>query len=674
MGEGSRVWRGGPKTAGVVCLLIILALQLLLSVRRESQTWDEANHIYAGYRSWTDADFGLNPEHPPMVKLLAAAPLLFSRLKTPKLEDRFFKEDAFLGGKDFLYQNNADWILLRTRMAAATLTLLLALILFLGTKEMFGNGAAFIALALLVFDPNLLAHGALVTTDAALSCFMFLSIYAFYRYVKVPSVWRLVAVGLATGLALAAKHTGSLVLPILLLLAICQAVRYWISAKATTETCKQALKLAGSLVAITVIALAVLWAFYGFRYAARPSGLQLNPPLTSYVQGLKPHETWVVSSLARFHVLPESYLYGLADVRITANFYTSYVLGKIYAHGVWFYFPIALLIKSTIGFMALLLLTVGAIAARRLNRWREILFLAVPPAFYLIVAFTVGMNIGVRHILPVYIFLSVLIGGATWALIRQNRRWAYLVVALLLIHTVSSLWTFPVYLAYANELWGGPSKTYKYLTDSNVDWAQQLKATKQYLDQRGVKDCWFAYFAEGVADFKYNGIPCKPLPTVVTIWLNERVDVPVSIDGPVLISASTLSGYEFGPGSLNPYEQFKWLAPTAVIQHGVFVFDSHFDIPLASALSHVQKAQNLLVAKQVEQALVEAQAAVTLAPNAVDVQLMLGDVLAAMGQTERARSAYGKALVLAKTIEPEFQIRSIPSIERKLESLPKLRP
>jgi len=664
--ESSKDWR---VAAGVISLLIILSLQLLLSVRQESQTWDEANHIYAGYKSWTDADFGLNPEHPPMVKLLATAPLLSSPLKTPKLEDRYFKEEAFLGGKDFLYQNDADKILLRTRMAAAIFTLLLAVIVFLATKEMFGTGAAFIALALLAFDPNLLAHGARVTTDVALSCFMFAGIYAFYRFVGAPSAWRLGVVGIATGLALAAKHTGMLILPILLLLGVYELVRNWTSDKRVSG--KQALNLAAALVAITVIALAVLWSFYGFRYAARPNGLPLNPPLSTYVQDLKPHETWAVSTLARWHVLPESYLYGLADVRLTANFYTSYVLGKIYAHGVWFYFPIAFLIKSTIGFMALLLLAVVAIATRRLNYWREIIFLAVPPVFYLVVAFVVGMNIGVRHILPVYVFLSVLIGGTAWALLRQNRKWAYVVGALLLIHAASSLRTFPTYLAYANELWGGPSNTYKYLTDSNVDWAQQLKATKQYLDQRGVKDCWFVYFGEGIADFKYYGIPCKTLPTVVTLWLNQQLEVPVSIDGPVLISAATLSGFEFGPGSLNPYEQFQRIAPTTVIQHGVFVFDGHFDIPLAAALSRMQKAGNLLAAQQLEPALTEAQTAVTLAPNSVDAQLMLGDVLAAMGQTEQARAAYEKALVLAKTIEPEFQIRSIPNIEGKLASVPK---
>ena len=101
------------------------------------------------------------------------------------------------------------------------------------------------------------------------------------------------------------------------------------------------------------------------------------------------------------------------------------------------------------------------------------------------------------------------------------------------------------------------------------------------------------------------------------------------------------------------------------------MFDGHFDLPLASALTRMQKAQNYLAAKQPEQALVEAEAAVKLAPNEVQTQMILGDVLGEMGQPEQARSAYERALVLAKTIEPEFQIRSVPGIERKLESVPK---
>lgn len=657
---------GAYQIAAFCFLLIILCAQLFLSVRRESQTWDEANHIFAGYRSWTDADFGLNPEHPPLLKLIATAPLLWSRPKMPALEGRFFKEDAFLGGKEFLYQNDAEKILSRTRTFAATLTLLTAFVVFFATKEMFGAGAAFIALILITFDPNLLAHGALITTDVGLACFMFLSVYMFYRFVKSPSALRLILAGLSVGLVLAVKHTGLLIVPILFLLTLCEII-FCTDRTNRKNFSRQSLKLFGSLALITLIGWPVLWSFYGFRYDARPHGLQMNPPLGEYVQGLKASEAWPISTAARLRILPESYLYGLADVRLTANYYTSYVLGKVYAHGVWFYFPVAFLIKSTVGVLALLLLSLGVIATRRLDRRRETFFLVVPVIFYLLVALTVGMNIGVRHILVVYVFLYVLIGGTMWTLISRSRKWAYAVGVCLLAHAASSVMAFPNYIPYGNELWGGPSQTYKYLTDSNSDWGQQLKSVKQYLDGRGVKECWFVYFAAGVADPSYYGIPCKPLPTINTLWLNELIDVPGSINGPVLISASNLSGVEFGPGALDPYGQFKLLKPTAVIDRGVFVFDGKFDLPLASALSKVQKAQNLVQAKQLDQALEEAQAAVALSPDSIHTQLALGDVLREMGQLEQARAIYERALELAKTIEPEFQIRSIPSIEQRLQ-------
>ena len=654
--------------AALCLLLVLLSLQLFFSVRRESQTWDEANHIFTGYRSWTHADYGLNPEHPPLLKLLVTAPLLSLQPKSPALEERFFKEDAFLRGKEFLYQNDAEKILASTRTAAATLTLLAALVLFFGTREMFGTVAAFIALTLLTFDPNILAHGALITTDVGLACFMFLSVYMFYRFVKSPSALRLVMTGISVGLVLAVKQTGLLVLPILFLLAVCELVLYIFGAN-REKVGRHALTLIGSLALITLIGFVVLWSFYRFRYDARPNGLQLNPPLVEYVQGLKPYEAWPISTAARWHILPESYLYGLVDVKLTANYYTSYLLGKVYAHGVWFYFPVAFLIKSTVAVLALFLLTLGVIATRRFDRWREILFLVVPVIFYLIVAMTVGMNIGVRHILVVYVFLYVLIGGAAWVLIQKSRKWVYAVAVLLLAHAVSSVAAFPNYIPYSNELWGGPSQTHKYLTDSNSDWGQQLKSIKQYLDQRGVKECWFVYFAEGVAEPSYYGIPCKPLPTINTLWLNLPIDVPASIDGPVLISSSNLSGLEFGPGSLNPYIQFKQLKPTTVIDRGVFVFDGKFDVPLASAISKVQKAGNLAQAKQLDQALQEAQAAVAVAPDSIHTQLALGDILLALGQPQQARASYEKALELARTIEPEFQIRSIANIEEKLQSV-----
>jgi tetratricopeptide (TPR) repeat protein len=663
----------GLVVAGVVGLLTILVLELALSIRQESITWDEDDHLYSGYMSWKTGDFGLNPEHPPMVKMLAALPILGMELKVPALQRRNFKHEAFLGGKDFLFKNDANTMLFRARMAASMLTVLLAILVFLAAQEMFSTGAAFLALTLLVFDPNLLAHGALVTTDAGLSCFLFASVYAFYRYVKAPSAWRLVVVGLATGLAFAAKHTGVLAAPILIVLALCELWRNQDTPKnenrAASSTGSQFLRMLGALVVVAAISLTVLWGFYGFRYAARPVGLDLNPTSAEYLQQLsRPNEAKLLTSIAKYHLLPESYLYGLADVRMIADFYSSYALGTTYPHGVWFYFPLAIAIKSTLAFLIFLAITVWAIATRRLTKWREILFLTVPPVLYLIVAMSSRMNIGMRHILPMYPFLTVLVAGAAWTLIQRNRKWVYAVGVLVVFQIVTSLHAFPMYIPYANELWGGSSQTYRLLSDSNADWGEQLKATKKYLDQRGIKDCWFVYFAEGVVDYTYYGIPCKALPTSDAMWVNEKFNPPAEIDGPVLISAANLSGFEYGPGELNPYEQFKSLTPTAVIAHEVFVYDGHFAIPLAAAIGHAQKATDLLAAKQLPEALSEAQQAVALAPNTVNPNVVLGDVLAALGQSDEAKKSYEKALLLAQTVHPEFQVGWVGTIQQKLAS------
>lgn len=642
--------------AGVTGLLAVLLLQLVLSVRGESQTWDEGDHIYAGYRSWSHADFGLNPEHPPLVKLLATVPLLPLSLHTPALQNRNYKIEAFLDGRDFVYGNDADAILFRTRMAASLFTFVLALLVFFAAREMFGTGAALLALTLLVFEPNLLAHGALVTTDMGLTCCLFAAIYAFYRYVKAPSVARLLLVGLASGLTLAAKHTGLLVFPILTLLAACELAL----------TRKHVLRMLGSLIAIAAIAVAVLWATYGFRYQARPAGLPLNPPLAELAKGLKPRAAWAISTLARYRVLPESYLYGLADVMDVADSSSSYIFGKVYRHGVWFYFPAAFAIKSTVAFLALLLLAAAAVATRKWSHWREMLFLTIPVALYMAVAMSSGLNIGHRHILPIYALLCVTAAGGAWVLVERNRRWRFAIAALLLFHAVSSARAFPTYMAYANECLGGPSSTYKYLTDSNTDWAQQLKATKRYLDSRHIKDCWFAYFAQTVVRPSYYGIPCKELPTISSIWLGGVEPVPPAIDGPVLISAGTLSGYETGPGPVNPYDAFQKLRPTAVIEHGIFVYDGHFEIPLASAITHAYASSQLLRSGQSEQALEEARIAVSADPDSVRAQVALGNALRVLKRPDEARRAFQTALDRARTVVPEFQAGWIPTLQRRL--------
>ncbi|HTV05963.1 MAG TPA: glycosyltransferase family 39 protein [Acidobacteriaceae bacterium] len=656
---GRQLWT----VCGVVCLLLVLFLQLAFSVRQDSISWDEGDHLFTGYMMWRHDDFGLNPEHPPLVKLVAALPLLSMQLRVPELQHRQFKLEAFLDGRNFTAWNYSKGILFRARMAVSVFTLLLALLIFFAAREMFGAAAGFIALTLFVFDPNFLAHGALVTTDVGVSCFIFGSIYGFYRYVKAPSVKRLLIAGGMTGLAFASKHTGILLLPMLLALAICESLRR----DAGGRRARNFARLTGAFIATALIGFVVLWAFYGFRYSARPLSLSLNPPLTTYLQQIsRPFDARVIGAIAHLHLLPESYLFGLTDILFINEIYTAYFFGTIYPHGTWLYFPGVLLIKSTLPFLILVLTAIILIATRRLRCWREILFLTVPPAIYLAVSMSSHINIGVRHILPMYPFLYVLAAGAAATLIRTNKRWSYAIAILLLWQAFEAVHIFPAYMAYANEAWGGPANTHKYLSDSNVDWGQQLIAVKRYLDKHRITKCWFVYFPEGAVDPSPYGIPCNFLPTTDTLWwLNVPLHAPPSIDGTVLISDGDLEGFEFGPGPLNPYEQFKRLKPVAVIQHGVYVYQGHFDIPLAAAYSDDQVAQNLLDAKNAA-ALPKAQEAFALAPNAVLPNAVLGDVLTALGHPGEARPHYEKALHLARTVQPVFQEGWVPAMKAKL--------
>jgi 4-amino-4-deoxy-L-arabinose transferase-like glycosyltransferase len=662
-------------TAGVFLLLSLFGLQLASTVKQESLTWDEGDHIFAGYMSWKTHDHGLNPEHPPLMKMLATVPLLGLPLQVPVLQHRFFKGEAYLDGRDLLFGNepeySAESLTFRVRMAAGVVAILLGLLVFLTAWEMFGLGAGFVGLILLVFEPNVLAHGALVTTDVGVSCFFLAAVYAFYRYCKSPSGWRLVVAGVAAGLALASKHSAVLLLPMLVLLAGCEVLfRFRPDATRT----KSALRMAGALMVIGVIAVGVLWAFYGFRYNARPGALRLNPSLVDYVLPLKPIEAKGILCLARWHILPESYLYGLADVRAMANGMQSFIFGRVYEHGVWFYFPAVLLIKSTVGWLAMVVLAFAAVVVGRFRQWREILFLTVPAAVYLLVAMGSSLNIGSRHILPVYVFLCVFAAGGCWAWVESqggvwSRGWSWVVGVLLVCHVVSSAWAYPNYMAYSNEFWGGPTETYKYLTDSNADWAQQLLAVKRYTDEHGIKDCWFAYFADPLLRAADYGIPCKPLPEFDSMTSDVQHPVPATITGPVLISAGDLTGFEFGSNVLNPYRGFEGLKPASRIQDGVLVYEGTFHVPLASALSFVQESEARLKAKDFAGALAAAQQAVAIAPNEFRPEMALGDALVATGRGTDAKAAYGRAMEVVKTMEPEAQKLWGPQVQEKMAGL-----
>jgi dolichyl-phosphate-mannose-protein mannosyltransferase len=643
--------------AGVAALLLVFAVQLALTSHANTITWDEPDHIYSGYRSW-HGDFGLNPEHPPLVKFVATLPLRFMHLNVPELLGRSYRLEAVLGGRDFIFHNDADKLVFRAQMAASIFTLLLLVIAFLIAQEMFGTTAGFVALGLLIFDPTLLAHGAVVTTDAAQACLLLASLYAFYRYVKAPCVSRLVITGLTVGLALASKHSAVLVIPMLVILAAAELFgeRKSRENKLRLPIGKQAARYAAALIVVCVIAVTILWAAYGFRYSARENGLQLNPPMQAQLARVpSPIQAKVLGEFATLHLLPESYIYGFAHVLFSAKSFNSYVFGKAYPHAVWFYFPVAMLVKSSLTFLILLAISAWVIASGRLENTRELLFLLIPPLIYMAASMKGGMNIGIRHILPVYIFLAIVIAGATSDLIKSSRRWLYAVVLLLVFQAISVTRAFPNYIGYANEAFGGPKNVWRYLSDSSVDWAQQLHAVKRYTDEHHIQNCWFVYFGTGVIDYDYYHIPCKLLPTVESLWLGTLSDATPAIDGPVFVSAVNLTGFEFGPPPLNPYEQFKTLQPADVIDSSVFMYEGHFEIPLAAALALAQKAGGFLGENKLPEALQEAQQAVTLAPDSARVNATMGSVLDALGRREQARPYYAAALRQALTTQPEFQ-------------------
>jgi 4-amino-4-deoxy-L-arabinose transferase-like glycosyltransferase len=644
--------------AAVVALLMVLTVELFIPAREQSQTPDEANHLLGGVRSWKYGDFGSNPEHPPFAKLVAALPVLSVSSPPATPYTQYFKSENFSKGAEFLYTHDADEMLWRSRAAVSVFTFALALLVLAAGSEMFGPGTGLVALLIFVFEPNLLAHGAMVTTDMAAACCFFAAVYAYYRWRKHPTVWRIIVCGIAAGLALGAKHSGLFLIPVILVLAIIDIFAASSKNKAgRSEWRKDALKTALSLAIAGVVAYVILWAFYGFRYQARPGELVMVPTLVEFAAST--HSAMigaVIPRLAAWHLLPEAYLFGLVDIAESAKRDPMFLLGTDYATGHWFYFPAAFLIKSTLGFLALLLAAPFLKELWKTEKWRSTLYFLLPALMYFAVSLASTMDIGIRHILPVYPFF-VLIAAATAVALARWRSWGvYAAGALLLFHVVSSALVFPNYLTYANEAWGGPTNTYRLLTDSNADWGQGLRATKNYLDAHGIKDCWFAHYGWNTNPAYYN-VPCKPLPeSIAHMFGGSLPPVPVRIEGTVLVSGSEADGDYWGPGDLNPYEQFLHRRPDDLIANSILVFHGQFDVPLLSALSHANHAQQLAGQKEWDQALAEAHTAIGLAPNSAEAHAVLGKILLAMGRTEEARSSFQDALSLAQTDHPQFQL------------------
>lgn len=652
----------------VIALLVIVAGEITLSTRQQSSTFDEPDHLYAGYQYWKHGDFGRNPEHPPLMKFVAASALLRLPLKEPQpVPGPWFKAQDFLTASAFLYSADADSLLARGRGMLLIFSLGLALAVFAAGREMFGPEAGLLAMTLFALEPMILANGGLITTDMTLSCMLFWSVYAFYRYVKRPSTIRLAICAIAAGLTLVAKQSGIFLFPILGLIAIAdlllkQPQTPANSSRAASIT-KAAASLALALFVMAVVSYAMLWAFYGFRYAARPGGLAMAPALSVYADGIaNSFERASILFLARHHLLPEAYLFGWTDILLIPGSRATFLFGKLYSTLHWYAFPAVFLVKSTI---TLLVLLACIPLARLWRRGREFVFLTIPAGTYLLIAMTSHINLEARYLLPIYPFCIVLAGAAGWHVARRSRTFAIGVAVLILFAEASSLHAFPDYLAYSNEAFGGPANTYHLVSDSNNDWGQGLKWTKNYIDTNRVTDCWFDYsIPDLMVNPKYYGIDCKPLiSSWIHIGLPTKAMVPQTISGTVILSATELDGHIWGPDVMNPYNQFARLHPDATPGNVVLVYHGTFNVPLLAAYSHSAAAARLTAKHQMPEAIAEAQEAVRLAPDSADIQAGLGRTLMAAGQTQEAQQANAKALQIARSVHPDFQAPLIAQLE-----------
>ena len=666
----------GWVSALAALLLGVFGLQLRTHITRTSVTSDEPVHMLAGYRYWECGDFVINPEHPPLLKFLAAAPLRSLHLIEPDWpcgSRVATKVEVAYASAQFVARNGMDRILLPARAAAAAVSLLLAVLVCLLAGEMFGRAEALVALIILVFEPTVIAHGSLVTTDMALATTMVMAVYALYRYRRRPNVFRVLTAGLAVGLMLAVKHSGIVVLPILLILMLADELRMCRqpvplppfekggaggicenpdqilldppSSKRDAGRCLTGmLRVALAYLVVLLVAVGVLWAAYGFRYYALPGALRETLSVADLFAAHRPEVAQSLSGklvelLHQMRLFPESYTFGLADV-LALGQRPTYLLGKVYRTGQWFYFPLAFAIKSS---LTLLILLAGALLTPALYRThpREMLFLLLPALAYFGVSLSSGLNIGVRHLLPVYpFFMVVAAAGACWW--SRRHRWClYGLTVLLVFHAVTAVRAAPSYLGFANELWGGTRNTYRLLNDSNADWGQNLKLVERYVNEHDIRDCWIA--AIGMPDVVRPYTPCRPLPAYNWSATPQLVDlVPPVIEGTVFISA-----WELPPWGGHEYAALAETPPLDVIGGSVLVFRGRFAVPLAAALSYMARADQQIGWGRYEAALQDARKGVELGPDDPRTHWEFANALARNGLMNEARGEVEAARRLA---------------------------
>jgi hypothetical protein len=531
------------------------------SAIQETQTFDEGFHLLAGYCYLKTGDYTLNREHPPLSKLLCALPLLALNPTLP-VNDPVWKSGNLLQVVDlFLYENRvgADRMLLAARLVTIAVTLLLGLAMALWARHRFGEPAALAALSLFAFDPNLIAHGRYVTSDLMAAAGVFLSVITWARWVETKR-WRdLALAGLVLGLALTTKFSVAF-LPLPL------AALYWFRRWQEGRGRLSLLHFAAGVVLASVLAVGVIAAVYG------PATIQsLHGPKLGHVVNWSTRLGSTLGWVGKRLGLPaHPYILGFTDVAAhNEGGHETYLMGAVSKKGWWYYFPVVFALKTPAATLGLLAIAAGvallALARAGPRRWslRRIPFewvvITLPALVYFAIAMASQINLGVRHILPIYPFLFVALGAAAMKTKWSRRALPVLLLAL----AIESAAIYPHYLSFFNLFAGGPANGPKYLVDSNVDWGQDIKHLKIYIDRNRIDKLCIGYF--GRARMSYYGIDhYEAVPSTDEMRKGAQPDCVAAV------SATALEGAYVG------LETFRWLRqrqPMAKVGYSIYLYD-----------------------------------------------------------------------------------------------------
>lgn len=533
-----------PKILCTALIAFLVALHVWLgwsATLEKGPAFDESAHLTAGRAYWKFNDYRLQPENgnlPQRWAGLAVAPL-DPRMDPAASPQDWGVADVWMIGHRFFFEtgNPVELMLAAGRGAMVLWAAAIALLVFFWSRRLWGTWGALLSLSLCAGSATLLAHGPLITSDATAAFCLVAASGAFWRYLKKPGPGRLALSLLLTGAAAIAKFSFVLLVPIYALL----LVWHFCSRPAPAGTALpfkkrlsvESLKVAGLVAAHSLAVLLMVWAAFGFRYEAEAPGMPPGENLYIPWEELLPPSGLrreVLVTLKDHRLLPEAYVHGFAYVLDASKSRGTFAAGEVGTTGWWWFFPYAFLLKSGLAELAAFA-TLLALATRRwifegrsrsvFQDLEKIAPLAVFTLVYGAASVASNLNIGHRHILPLYLPLFILAG----ALVRPaaGKACRALAAALVLVQTVEAGVAYPNYLAYFNPLAGPSDRRWRHLVDSSLDWGQELPALSRWLKANRApgEPVFLSYF--GVADPRREGMNVIQFAPYSSQWRAPRL-------------------------------------------------------------------------------------------------------------------------------------------------------